>query len=116
MGQAATFTVSAYPTRPFLARMTRVGFGSSITNNVDTYLTCLEVNNTDLSLRPGITYGLLVPIVTETTATRFPSSSVTTPQTGLPSCSSDNHFSATPLRSHLHSASPGLVATVALSD
>jgi HlyD family secretion protein len=55
VGQPATFTVSAYPGRRFPARLTRVGFGSTITDNVVTYLTHLDVDNTDLSLRPGMT-------------------------------------------------------------
>jgi len=55
VGQDATFTVSAYLSRPFPARITRVGFGSTITDNVVTYLTYLDVDNTDLSLRPGMT-------------------------------------------------------------
>ena len=55
VGQSARFTVSAYPSRPFPARVTRVGFGSTITDNVVTYLTYLDVDNTDLSLRPGMT-------------------------------------------------------------
>jgi HlyD family secretion protein len=55
VGQNATFTVSAYPARKFPARITRVGFGSTITDNVVTYLTYLDVDNTDLSLRPGMT-------------------------------------------------------------
>jgi len=55
VGQDATFTVSAYPSRPFPARITRVGFGSTITDNVVTYLTYLDVDNADLSLRPGMT-------------------------------------------------------------
>jgi HlyD family secretion protein len=55
VGQNATFTVSAYPTRQFPARVTRVGFGSTITDNVVTYLTYLDVDNADLSLRPGMT-------------------------------------------------------------
>ncbi len=54
-GQAASFTVSAYPARSFPARITRVGFGSTITDNVVTYLTWLDVDNADLSLRPGMT-------------------------------------------------------------
>jgi HlyD family secretion protein len=53
--QRATFTVAAYPTRNFPARITRVGFGSTITDNVVTYLTYLDVDNSDLSLRPGMT-------------------------------------------------------------
>jgi HlyD family secretion protein len=55
VGQVATFTVSAYPSRSFPARITRVGFGSTITDNVVTYLTYLDVDNSDLSLRPGMT-------------------------------------------------------------
>lgn len=55
LGQEATFTVSAYPTRSFPAHITRVGFGSTITDNVVTYLTYLDVNNADLNLRPGMT-------------------------------------------------------------
>ena len=55
LGQDASFTVSAYPTRKFPARITRVGFGSTITDNVVTYLTYMDVDNADLSLRPGMT-------------------------------------------------------------
>lgn len=54
-GQAATFTVSAYPGRRYPATITRVAFGSTITENVVTYVTYLDVDNTDLSLRPGMT-------------------------------------------------------------
>lgn len=54
-GQAASFTVSAYPSRPYPARTTRVAFGSTKTDNVVTYITYLEVDNADLSLRPGMT-------------------------------------------------------------
>jgi HlyD family secretion protein len=55
VGQDASFTVSAWVSRKFPARITRVGFGSTITDNVVTYLTYLDVDNTDLSLRPGMT-------------------------------------------------------------
>ena len=55
VGQNATFTVSAYLNRNYPARVTRVGFGSTITDNVVTYLTYLDVDNSDLSLRPGMT-------------------------------------------------------------
>ena len=55
LGQEATFTVSAFPRRNFPARISRVGFGSTITENVVTYLTYLDLDNADLSLRPGMT-------------------------------------------------------------
>jgi HlyD family secretion protein len=53
--QTATFTVSAYPTRRYPARIVRVGYGSTTKDNVVTYLADLRVNNDDLSLRPGMT-------------------------------------------------------------
>ena len=52
--QRASFTVSAHPGRKYPAKVTRVAFGSTITDNVVTYLTHLEVDNSDLSLRPGM--------------------------------------------------------------
>jgi HlyD family secretion protein len=55
IGQKASFTVSAYPSRKYPAMITRVAFGSTVTENVVTYVTHLEVNNDDLSLRPGMT-------------------------------------------------------------
>ena len=55
VGQKASFTVSAYPSRPYPATITRVAFGSTKTDNVVTYVSWLEVDNADLSLRPGMT-------------------------------------------------------------
>jgi HlyD family secretion protein len=55
VGQKANFTVSAYANRKYPATITRVAFGSTITDNVVTYITYLDVDNTDLSLRPGMT-------------------------------------------------------------
>jgi HlyD family secretion protein len=54
-GQKATFSVSAYPNRTFEARITQARYGSSTTSGVVTYETVLKVNNSDLSLRPGMT-------------------------------------------------------------
>ncbi|MBY0455128.1 MAG: efflux RND transporter periplasmic adaptor subunit [Burkholderiaceae bacterium] len=55
VGQKAYFTVSAYPSRKYPAKITRVAYGSTKTDNVVTYITWLEVDNSDLSLRPGMT-------------------------------------------------------------
>lgn len=54
-GQRASFTVSAHPSRIYPAKVTRVDYGSTKTDNVVTYLARLEVRNEDLSLRPGMT-------------------------------------------------------------
>ena len=55
VGQKASFTVSAYPSRRYPAKITRVAYGSTKTDNVVTYTTYLDVDNSDLSLRPGMT-------------------------------------------------------------
>ena len=54
-GQQATFTVDAYANRSYPATVSRVSYGAQVVNNVVSYLTILQVNNTDLSLRPGMT-------------------------------------------------------------
>ena len=54
-GQKASFSVAAYPNRTFEARITQARYGSSTTSGVVTYETVLKVNNSDLSLRPGMT-------------------------------------------------------------
>ena len=55
IGQTASFTVSAFPSRRYPATIQRVAFGSTKTENVVTYTTTLGVDNSDLSLRPGMT-------------------------------------------------------------
>jgi HlyD family secretion protein len=74
VGQKATFTVDAFPNREFHATITRVDFASNNTQKsssasgsqsssaasatstgVVTYETVLEVDNSDLLLRPGMT-------------------------------------------------------------
>lgn len=54
-GQSATFSVDAYPGREYPAKVLRVGFGSQTKDGVVSYLTELSVDNSDLSLRPGMT-------------------------------------------------------------
>lgn len=54
-GQEASFTVDAYPGRKYEARVTQVRYGAQTTDNVVTYKAVLRVDNSDLSLRPGMT-------------------------------------------------------------
>jgi HlyD family secretion protein len=54
-GQRADFSVDAYPDRIFPARIRQVRFGSKTVDGVVTYETVLVVDNSDLSLRPGMT-------------------------------------------------------------
>ena len=54
-GQKAYFTVSSYPNKRFPAVLKKVAYGAKTTENVVTYTTYLDVDNTDMLLRPGMT-------------------------------------------------------------
>ncbi|MDY6823899.1 MAG: efflux RND transporter periplasmic adaptor subunit [Thermodesulfobacteriota bacterium] len=54
-GQAATFTVDAYPGKTFPAGITQVRYAAQNTGGVVTYETVLQVDNESLLLRPGMT-------------------------------------------------------------
>lgn len=53
--QKVTFTVDAYPNREFEGKITQLRLKSAIVNGVVTYEAVVQVNNTDLLLRPGMT-------------------------------------------------------------
>ncbi len=75
-GQKATFTVGAYLNRRYPATVTRVAYGSTKTDNVVTYTTELDVDNQDMTLRPGMT-------ATATIQTSDRPSSLLVPNTAL---------------------------------
>lgn len=54
-GGAAEFRVDAYPDRRFHGTVTQVRYAETIVDNVVTYTTLINVNNSDLALRPGMT-------------------------------------------------------------
>ena len=82
LGQPASFTVSAFPSRRFPASITRVAYGSTITDNVVTYQTLLEVKNDDLSLRPGMTATSTITAVERKNVLLVPNTALRfTPQT-----------------------------------
>lgn len=54
-GQKAVFSVDAWPGRQYTAVITRVGFGAQSRDGVISYRAVLDVDNADLSLRPGMT-------------------------------------------------------------
>jgi HlyD family secretion protein len=76
VGQKASFTVSAYPSRKYPATITRVAYGSTTTDNVVTYVTYLEVDNKDLSLRPGMTAASTITSTERTDALLVPNTAL----------------------------------------
>jgi HlyD family secretion protein len=75
-GQEGTFTVDAYPNRRYPARITRVSYGAQTTDNVVSYLTILEVDNDDLSLRPGMTATAEIVTTTRSDVLRVPNAAL----------------------------------------
>jgi HlyD family secretion protein len=65
-GDRAEFTVDAWPSRLYAATVSKVAYGSDITDNVVTYQTELDVANDDLSLRPGMTATADVSVASRT--------------------------------------------------
>lgn len=55
VGQNAIFSVDAWPGRQYAAVITHVGYGSQVKDGVVSYPATLQVDNSDLSLRPGMT-------------------------------------------------------------
>lgn len=55
VGQRATFTVNAYPNRAFEGVVTEVRNSPRVVQEVVTYGTVVEVDNSDLALKPGMT-------------------------------------------------------------
>lgn len=54
-GQSVTFTVDAYPTQTFEGFVRQVRLSPTITSNVVVYTVVIDVDNTDLRLKPGMT-------------------------------------------------------------
>ncbi len=59
-GQAARFTVDAYPGRPFEGTVTQVRNAPVTTQNVVTYDVIIAVDNSSLALKPGMTANVTI--------------------------------------------------------
>jgi HlyD family secretion protein len=75
-GQEAIFTVDAHPGRTFPAQITQVRYGSQTVNGVVTYKTVLIMDNSDLSLRPGMTATADITVKKVENATLIPNAAL----------------------------------------
>ncbi|NRR34388.1 efflux RND transporter periplasmic adaptor subunit [Oxalobacteraceae bacterium] len=75
-GQAASFSVSAYAERSYPASIRRVSYGSTISENVVSYVAELAVDNADLSLRPGMSATAVIRAVQHTQVLLVPNSAL----------------------------------------
>jgi HlyD family secretion protein len=75
-GQAVNFTVDAFPTRQFQGTIQQVRFAANTNQNVITYTTIVEVDNSDLKLRPGMTANASIVIAQRKGVLRIPNAAL----------------------------------------
>ena len=75
-GQTVHFTVDAFPARKFQGTIKQVRFAANTNQNVVSYTTVVEVNNSDLKLRPGMTANASIIIAEKRGVLRIPNSAL----------------------------------------
>ena len=115
-GLPAGFTVDAWPGRRYEARITRVGYNATDTDGVISYPAVLQVDNADLSLRPGMTGTAEITTLTRENALLVPNAALRfrPPEASTERASSRSAFTA--LMRRPHSTSRRVEAPVVAAD
>jgi len=72
MDQSASFTVDSYPEQSFKGKVVQIRNAPIITQNVVTYVTVVNVDNTDLKLKPGMTANVSIEVARKDDALKLP--------------------------------------------
>ena len=72
LGDASTFTVDTFPKRTFHGKVSQVRQSPQTVQNVVTYDVVVSVDNSDLSLKPGMTAAVQIVVDKRTDALRIP--------------------------------------------
>lgn len=86
-GMKARFTVDAYPGRPFFGKIAQIRNAAQTVQNVVTYNAILEVDNSELKLRPGMTANVSVTYAERDDVLSIPNSALRfnpPPEAGAP--------------------------------
>jgi HlyD family secretion protein len=75
-GQTVKFTVDAFPSEPFAGTVAQVRMSPTVTQNVVTYQTIIDVPNPELKLRPGMTANVTVETKRRDNVLRAPNAAV----------------------------------------
>jgi HlyD family secretion protein len=76
VGQPAMFTVDAFPDQTFRGTVSQIRLSPQTVQNVVTYPVVIDVANTDLKLKPGMTADVQVPINTRHAVLRVPNAAL----------------------------------------
>lgn len=72
VGQEVSFNVDAYPNRAFHAKVDRVNFASTTTDNITSYETKIYVDNENLLLKPGMNATASIKVASDKDAMLVP--------------------------------------------
>ncbi len=72
LDQSASFTVDSYPEQAFKGKVVQIRNAPIITQNVVTYITVVNVDNTDLKLKPGMTANVSIEVARKDDALKLP--------------------------------------------
>jgi HlyD family secretion protein len=75
-GQATTFTVDAYPERTFTGQVIQVRNAPINVQNVVTYNAVVKADNTDLTLRPGMTANVMFVVAQRESILKVPNAAL----------------------------------------
>ncbi len=76
VGQPVRFNVDAYPERDFRGRVAQIRLNATVNQNVVTYPVIVEVDNTDLMLRPSMTANVAIEVARVRNALRIPNAAL----------------------------------------
>ncbi|HZV81892.1 MAG TPA: efflux RND transporter periplasmic adaptor subunit [Geobacteraceae bacterium] len=72
LDQKATFTVDAYPEQQFSGRVVQIRSAPVVTQNVVTYVVVVNVDNSELKLKPGMTANVTIEVATKENVLKLP--------------------------------------------
>jgi HlyD family secretion protein len=72
LGQSATFTVDAYPEQKFIGKVVQIRSAPVISQNVVTYVVVVNVDNSDLKLKPGMTANVSIQVAKKDDVIKIP--------------------------------------------
>jgi HlyD family secretion protein len=75
-GQPVTFRVDAFPTDVFAGTVSQIRLQPVVEQNVVSYVTVIDVPNTDLRLKPGMTANVTIEIARESDVLRVPNAAL----------------------------------------
>jgi len=76
VGERVRFTVDAYPEREFRGKVSQIRLNATVNQNVVTYPVIVEVDNTDLLLRPTMTANVSLDVATARNVLRIPNAAL----------------------------------------